>query len=660
MSWLYTIVFAGLAVSSQGGSTSNLEPRIEACPTAIVEAQKDETEKFEQTYPLNAGGRVNLSNVNGSIVVEAWERNEVKLEYTKVADTRERLADVQVKIESRPDYFSAETDYDNWKGKNSGDRWKNGGKLNVEFRLMVPRGAVLNEIETVNGSVTVSNFVNITIVSAVNGSVNATNIRGTAKLSTVNGEVKADFDRLETGSKVSLETVNGTVNLTLPSDVNATVRADSLNGNITNDFGLPVRKGKYIGRDLYGKLGSGDVQVKLESVNGSLAISRKNDGKTPSPAVDLLQQKSKDDNWDDDNEMRVNVDKEMAKANKDIAKAMKESSKAIAGATVAPAVTARALDDAKRELVRIQPEIAKVTAESVKIAADAIEHTEQLMKTDEFRQKMREAQLIQSNAMARIGDAMFFPSVPRVETKSQTIPVKGVPKVTIEAKGCSVSVRGWDKNEVQYRVTQLSDTRRGPLNVNANQNEASAGTAVTINVDNPDPDARNGNFFNERNRVRIEVYVPRKSNMKITASGEIRIDGVSGEVDLAGSDQSINVRDVDGKLRVSSLDGRIRVIGFRGDIDAQTADGSISLEGDFKSLKARAVDGSVMLTLPDNASADLDASLGEVRSEGIKLNRLTGDESKGKYRIGNGGSLFQIRTEGEIFIRGAGTLQDTY
>jgi DUF4097 and DUF4098 domain-containing protein YvlB len=61
-------------------------------------------------------------------------------------------------------------------------------------------------------------------VSAVNGSVSANNIRGTAKLSTVNGEVRADFDRLETGSKISLETVNGKVNLLLPSDANATLK----------------------------------------------------------------------------------------------------------------------------------------------------------------------------------------------------------------------------------------------------------------------------------------------------------------------------------------------------------------------------------------------------------------------------------------------------
>ena len=79
-----------------------------------------------------------------------------------------------------------------------------------------------------------------------------------------------------------------------------TVKADSLNGNITNDFGLPVNKGKYVGRNLYGRLGGGDVQIKLSSVNGGLAIGRRNDGRSLSPATNLLPEKGKDDDWDSD------------------------------------------------------------------------------------------------------------------------------------------------------------------------------------------------------------------------------------------------------------------------------------------------------------------------------------------------------------------------
>ena len=329
MSWLYTIVFSGLIFSS---SPAPADKTTAVVPDEVLVASAplapavgvDETERFEQTYPLNANGRVSVSNVNGPIVIEAWDRNEVKLVAVKTADTKERLADVEIKVDAKPESITIETDYSDWKRRSGGQRW-NGSRLEVSYNLMVPRGAILNEIETVNGSVTVSNFTNLTRVSAVNGTVKATNLRGTADLSTVNGEVACDFDRLDAGSKISLETVNGRVNLLLPSDANATIRADSVNGNISNDFGLPVRKGKYVGRDLYGKVGSGDVQIKLESVNGTLAIGRKNDGKNVNPATNLLQQKEKDnEDWDDpDDEARISMN--AAKADREIAKAVKAS-----------------------------------------------------------------------------------------------------------------------------------------------------------------------------------------------------------------------------------------------------------------------------------------------------------------------------------------------
>ena len=646
MSWLYTVLFSGLMFSGQGSAVPVVN-NVQSEPVVVrATVAADETEKFEQTYPLSGNGRVNVSNVNGSITVEAWDRNEVKIEYTKIADSKERLADVQVKIDARPDSFSAETDYGDSKGR---DRWRNGGKLVVEIRMMVPRGAVLNEIETVNGSVSVSNFTNITKISAVNGSVTATNLRGTAKLSTVNGEVTADFDRLESGSKISLETVNGRVNLVIPSDSNATVKADSLNGNISNDFGLPVRKGKYVGRDLYGKIGTGEIPIRLESVNGGLSVTRKNDGKSPSPAVNLLPQKEKEDeDWDKDNDDESMM--RSAKIDKEVASAAKAGSKA------ATKQAEKAMAEAQVQLKQLQPEIAKITAESIATAAGALAETSKMLKSGDLEKKIAEADMRRLEGLAKMADASFFNSVPRVEKKSESFTVKGTPKVTVEAKGCSVTVRGWDKSEVQYRVVQFSEPRnREPLSITENHSDST----VNITIANPDDGLRAGDFTNDRNRVRVEIFVPRKSNLKISTNGEIRLDGVSGDIELSGSDEPINVRDVDGTLKVSNSDGRIRVIGFRGDIDASTSDGSISLEGDFKSLSARASDGSIMLTLPENASADLTTNSENLRGDGIQFTRISGDETRTKYRIGNGGSPFQIHTDGEISIRGAGTLKES-
>jgi hypothetical protein len=635
MSWLYSIFLAGLAFSS---SSSPVNLNAVAKPdNAVVTARADETEHFDQTYPLTSNGKVNLSNVNGSVTVEAWDRNEVHVEYTKTADSKERLNDVNVRIDSRADGISIDTDYDNWKRDNNNDHgWKFSGKLEVAFKLTVPRGAMLNEIETVNGSVDVADFTNYTKVSAVNGSVNARNIRGTARLSTVNGEVHADFDRLETGSRISLDTVNGHVNLSIPSDSNATVKADSLNGSITNDWNLPVRKGKYVGRDLYGKLGSGDVQIKLSSVNGQLAIGRKNDGRQLSPATNLLPEKGKDDDdWDTDmdidadvNTKIVKIDKE--KINKQIRQSMQQSQREMIKAQTA----------VQTEMANVGPQIAKAVAETA--AAGALIAANQAEIQRSIQDAMRSVNVV------------YMPGVPRVETKSNTFTMRGVPTVTIEGSECAVKVTGWDRSDVQYRVVQFSNARRDtPLKVTDNHTD----TSVDIKVEDPDEARRAASYFDSHERTRIEVMVPKKSNLHIKANGEIRLDGVSGELDVTGGGSSVNVRDSDGTLQVTTNDGRIRVIGFRGDVNAISGDAPISLEGEFASLSAKAGDSPVNVVLPANASADLESNCASVVGDGIPLTKVSSKDERSTYRIGaGGGHHFLIESDGGVSIRSTDTI----
>ena len=143
MSWLYSIVFAGLLLASDGNQTpSNANHNVVPVPVSQI-VVADETEKFEQSYPLSRNGNVSVSNVNGSIIVEAWDRDEVRLEATKIADSRETLADVEIKVNASADSFSVETDYKSWKWGDKRNENRN-RKLEVEFRLSVPRTAVLN------------------------------------------------------------------------------------------------------------------------------------------------------------------------------------------------------------------------------------------------------------------------------------------------------------------------------------------------------------------------------------------------------------------------------------------------------------------------------------------------------------------------------------
>jgi DUF4097 and DUF4098 domain-containing protein YvlB len=620
MSWLISLVLAGVVFSTdttvpmrQNNFTNN-----ETTTTTRV-VRLDETERFEQTYPLSPNGKVSISNVNGSIVIDTWDRNEVKLEAVKTADDKERLADVEIRIDARKDSISIETNYDSWK-RNNGNGWKNYGKLNVDYRLTVPRNAVLDEVETVNGSVNITGSNNLTKASTVNGQVIATNLRGTAELSTVNGTIEANFDQLQSSSRINLDTVNGQVNLVIPSDANATVKADTLNGRIENDFGLPVRKGEYVGRDLYGRIGSGEVQIKLNSVNGGLYIKRKNDGKTVNPATNLLPAKNKND---DDPDIDVDVDAKVKidtdQMNRDLQRAQVE------------------MQRAQREMERVKPQIATIDKEKLK-------------------EKVREDMRRQADAM-RLADINFFSGAPVIEKKSETFTVKGTPKVIVDAKSCDVSIRGWDKPEVQYAITRISRARnQKPIVYNVNRSDSEVKIVVTGSRDE-----QNREVQNEAERIRVEVFVPKKSDLRILSNREIRLENVSGEIDLTGSDEAINVRNVDGNLSVNARNGKIRVIGFEGEISAKTADGDMSLEGDFERITATTGSGNIIVTVADDVSAVIRANTDSVKLDGNLPSRVKTEDISGKssvWRIGDSRAEYNFNVgDGQIFIRSINDLK---
>lgn len=631
MSWLYTIIVSSLMFGS-GIETTNISPVVVELdqPVAVV-STFDESERIEKTFPLSSDGKVSVSNINGSIEIRGWDRNEVQVVATKVADTKERLADVEIRFDSSPHTFSVETDYGDWRARGANSGWKN-SRLTVNYVIMAPNGAVLNEIETVNGTVSVSDFSNSTKVSAVNGSVIAKNLKGTANLETVNGEVAADFEKLEAGSRISLSTVNGRVNLTLPSDVNATIRADSVNGVITNEFGLPVRKGKYVGRDLYGRIGTGDVQIQLESVNGGLAINKKSDGRTQNRIENLLPQKDKDgDDGDFDAPELESAGKLAAQAGKMAAIESRVASKA---AVAAAAETRRAMELSKDD-------IQKAAEISAKVSADVMRDLAKIGAID------ARINAIGPN-MARIASAGFAPPLPMIDRKSNSFQVKGTPDITIDAENASVKIIGWDMPEVKYSLMQISNPRNRS---NISMTERATDSKVELRlIGTPE----NTNFVGPmtwRNETRIEIYVPRRSNLTVKTGGEIRVEGVSGKLKIDGGEQSINLRDVNGQLSVNSTDGDIRLLGFEGSVKATTECGLLSLEGNFADVDVTSDSGQVILTLPASSNLSINADAENVSFKGFASMRDQNVETDNRYTLGKGGNPVRIVTGSNVIVR---------
>lgn len=233
------------------------------------------TEEFHQTYPLNANGRVSIENINGGVRISVWDQNMVKVDAVKRAYKKERLDEAKVDVSTTADSVRIRTEYPDRNqsfSDNESRRYNNPAE--VEYTLTIPRKARIDSADLVNGSLEIEGAEGDVKAACVNGNVKARGLTGEVKLSTVNGGVEATIARLEESKSTSLNSVNGSIVLTIPADSSAQVKASTIHGSITNDFGLQVNDGEYVGHDLSCQIGNGGPRIRLSNVNGSIAIKR--------------------------------------------------------------------------------------------------------------------------------------------------------------------------------------------------------------------------------------------------------------------------------------------------------------------------------------------------------------------------------------------------
>jgi hypothetical protein len=252
------------------------------CAHAILAAAASDRE--ERTLPLDAGGSFSLENVNGDLTVRASTGGKVHLVAEKRAraldqsKAREALDKLKIEVESTPSAIDVKTVYPNA----TEGFLKTGSFLSVDYTLEVPEGTVLKysgvngtvdiqvpaaevSCEVTNGSVTVDGAKRLS-ATTVNGGIGFT-ADSVDELSSTNGRIEGRLLSLKP-AEGKIETVNGSVTMTIPAKASLRVEAENVNGSITSDVpGLSSEK-----HSLSGDLNGGGATLSIETVNGSISV----------------------------------------------------------------------------------------------------------------------------------------------------------------------------------------------------------------------------------------------------------------------------------------------------------------------------------------------------------------------------------------------------
>jgi hypothetical protein len=199
-------------------------------------------------------------------------------------------------------------------------------------------------------------------------------------------------------------------------------------------------------------------------------------------------------------------------------------------------------------------------------------------------------------------------------------------EVTLDNTNGRVRVATWDEARVRIEATKGAPTQEMLRDIEVVVE--GEGARVAIRTRQP-----RRHLFGPSGQVEYRLTVPRGARVSVkNVNGGVELDGVEGDV------------------RASTVNGSVEAARLAGRVDASTVNGSVQVSMARVAEDSRnqlgSTNGTVRLTLPRDASADVEA--GTVNGsahcdfdldEGARVSRR-----KLQGRIGQGGARFELRT----------------
>jgi DUF4097 and DUF4098 domain-containing protein YvlB len=279
----------------------------------LVSATAFADQEVNRTIDAADDGYIEVYNTSGEIKIVGWSRSSVEVEASLGDDVQELIVEregneilIKVKVPNRhhgdidadliihvPENssidvsgVSADIEVDGILGEQSlqtvsGDVETSAAENDVEAASVSGDVEVTGsgkeadtEAATVSGDVILTNLAGRVDAESVSGDVEI--LGGSfseAHLESVNGDLVFRAE-LQDGGDLSMESINGTVDIEFSNEVSARFDIETFNGRIRNCFGPePERTSRYSpGLELSFTVGDGDSRVEVETLNGSVNI----------------------------------------------------------------------------------------------------------------------------------------------------------------------------------------------------------------------------------------------------------------------------------------------------------------------------------------------------------------------------------------------------
>lgn len=218
-------------------------------------------QQLSRRYPGGKNVRVELRNISGTIIVESWNKNEIRLTAT-IESKKATVVPKQVNDCLMVDVM--------------GDNRGRGDVGDINFKLQVPVNSSV-DVETRRGNISVSNIRSGLVRAHVSseGDIELTNISATQVVAqNVIGNIFFDGE-FSSGGTYEFKSTKGDITIRIPGNSAFRLVAASPTRQIKlNDFwnnGLKTQDG----RKIVGDVGDGRSSVSVTNFSGQITFLRK-------------------------------------------------------------------------------------------------------------------------------------------------------------------------------------------------------------------------------------------------------------------------------------------------------------------------------------------------------------------------------------------------
>lgn len=291
------------------------------CSTVNISAQRyqkdkklKETETIKKEITFNRDSEDNIlvvDNVYGSIAVEGYSGNTIKIEVTKIisADTKEDLQkgreEIGIKSAKKDDavYVYLDSPYSHF-DINSGQfdhrefsynyrrnykhRSKRMYKYTLDFKIKIPRKTSIDVKAVNNGNISIEDVHGkLLIVKNINGAIDMKNVSGTTEVNALNKDINITYAENPTEESF-YNSLNGDITVKFKEDLDASISYKTMNGGFYTNFDVSkttpqfkstkehTKKGtKYkINSNKQFKIGNGKVHLHFNQLNGDAIVKK--------------------------------------------------------------------------------------------------------------------------------------------------------------------------------------------------------------------------------------------------------------------------------------------------------------------------------------------------------------------------------------------------